>query len=181
MSIGTITGQRRPAFLPIINYPELEPIRSEWREIREEAVSLRSSMMWVEDNRTKGRVWAFGPLMLERGDRTVERDYLSDIMRRRATRTMELLYQLPTLLGCGFSLLLANSRIDKHTHSMPFVTAILGLSYANPCWITVGTESKRICEGELTIFDYTQPHEVVNASMVDRLALLVLLPNKNLG
>jgi aspartyl/asparaginyl beta-hydroxylase (cupin superfamily) len=135
-------------------------------------------MMWVDDNRTAGKVWAFGPLMLEEGDRTPERDQLSEMMRGRATRTMALLGEIPTLLGCGFSLLLAQSRIDKHTHSMPFVTALLGLSPANPCWITVGSDSQRICEGEFTIFDYTLPHEVTNDSGVDRLALLILLPNK---
>jgi aspartyl/asparaginyl beta-hydroxylase (cupin superfamily) len=180
MAVATITGQPRHEFFPAGDYPELDPVRSEWREIRDEALSLQPAMMWIEDNRTTGKVWAFGPLLLEEGDRTRDRDHLSDLMRRRATRTMTLLRQIPTLLGCGFSLLVAHSRIDKHVHSMPFVTAILGLSRADPCWITVGSETERIREGELTIFDYTQPHEVVNASDVDRLALLVLLPNKSL-
>ncbi len=180
MSMATMTGHPRFEFFSADDYPELEPVRSEWRAIREEAISLLPEMMWVEDNRTTGRVWAFGPLLLEDGDRKPDRDHLSDLMRRRATRTMTLLRQIPTLLGSGFSLLVAHSRIDKHVHSMPFVTAILGLSPADPSWITVGTETKRIREGELTIFDYTQPHEVVNASDVDRLALLILLPNKSL-
>jgi aspartyl/asparaginyl beta-hydroxylase (cupin superfamily) len=180
MAERTTTGQPGYEFFPAGDYPELEPVRSEWREIREEAISLLPEMMWVEDNRTTGKVWAFGPLVLEEGDRTLARDHLSDVMRTRATRTMALLRQIPTLLGCGFSLLVAHSRIDEHIHSMPFVTAILGLSPADPCWIRVANETKRIREGELTIFDYTQPHEVVNASDVDRLALLILLPNKNL-
>lgn len=167
------------AFFPAGDYPELELVRSEWREIREEALSLVPAMMWLEDDRTTGKVWALGPLILEEGDRTPDRDVLADVMRRQATRTMTLLHQIPTLLGCAFSLLVARSRIDKHIHSMAFITAILGLSPADPCWIRIGSETQRIREGELTIFDYTQPHEVVNASDVDRLALLILLPNKS--
>jgi len=167
-----------PAFFLGKEYPELDRVRSEWRVIREEALGLLPAMMWVNDNRTTGNVWAFGPLMLEEGERTPERDQLCDVMRQRATKTMTLLHQIPTLLGCGFSLLVAHSKIDEHDHSNPFVTAILGLSPANPCWITVGGKTQHIREGELTIFDYSQPHEVVNASDVDRLALLILLPNK---
>jgi aspartyl/asparaginyl beta-hydroxylase (cupin superfamily) len=174
-----MSEQPRLAFFPAADYPELALVRSEWREIREEALSLLPSMMWLEDDRTTGKVWALGPLILEEGDRTPDRDLLADVMRRRTTRTMTLLYQIPNLLGCAFSLLVARSRIDKHIHSGTSVTAILGLSPADPCWITVGDENRRIRQGELTIFDYTQPHEVVNASHVDRLALLILLPNKS--
>jgi aspartyl/asparaginyl beta-hydroxylase (cupin superfamily) len=174
-----MTEQPRLAFFPAGDYPELEFLRSEWRQIREEALSLLPAMMWLEDDRTTGKVWALGPLILEEGDRTPDRDLLADVMRRRAKWTMTLLHQIPTLLGCAFSLLVARSKIDKHIHSGAFITAILGLSPADPCWITVGRETQRIREGELTIFDYTQPHEVVNASNVDRLALLILLPNKS--
>jgi aspartyl/asparaginyl beta-hydroxylase (cupin superfamily) len=174
-----MTGQPRLAFFPAGDYPELDHVRSEWREIRDEARSLLSTMMWVEDYRTVGKVWAFGPLLLEEGDRTLDRDRMCTFMRQRATRTMTLLREIPTLLGCGFSLLVAGARIAEHVHTRPFVTAILGLSPAHPCWITVGGETQPIREGEFTIFDYTQPHDVVNASDADRLALLVLLPNKS--
>jgi aspartyl/asparaginyl beta-hydroxylase (cupin superfamily) len=174
-----MTEQPRLAFFTASDYPELARVRAEWREIRDEACSLLPMMIWVEDYRTAGKVWAFGPLLLEEGDRTPDRDRLCAVMRQRATRTMTLLHEIPTLLGCGFSLLVAGGRIGEHVHSMPFVTAILGLSAAHPCWITVGTETRPIQEGELTIFDYTQPHEVVNASEADRLALLVLVPNKS--
>jgi aspartyl/asparaginyl beta-hydroxylase (cupin superfamily) len=180
LSLATMSEQPRSAFFPTGDFPELEHLRCEWREIQDEARSLLPAMMWLEDDRTTGKVWALGPLILEEGDRTPDRDHLADDMRRRATRTMTLLRQIPTLLGCAFSLLVARSRIDKHIHSMPFVTAILGLSPADPCWITVGSETRHIHQGELTIFDYTQPHEVINASDVDRLALLILLPNKSL-
>lgn len=174
-----MTERPGSAFFPSSDYPELAHVRSEWREIREEARSLLPTMMWVEDYRTVGKVWAFGPLLLEEGDRTPDRELLCAFMRQRATRTMTLLHEVPTLLGCGFSLLLAGGRIGEHVHSRPFVTAILGLSAAHPCWITVGAETRPIQEGEFTIFDYTQPHEVVNASDADRLALLVLVPNKS--
>src|SRR5437899_1709694 len=96
--------QPRLAFFPYL-------VRSEWREIREEALSLLPAMMWLEDDRTTGKVWALGPLILEEGDRTPDRDLLADVMRRRATRTMTLLHQIPTMLGCAFSLLVARSRI----------------------------------------------------------------------
>lgn len=172
-------GQPQPAFFPAEDYPELTAVRSSWREIRDEGRRLIPQMIWVEDERTAGRVWAFGPLLLEVGDRSSTRDRLSALMRRRATRTMTVLRQLPNLLGCGFSLLLAGGRIGEHVHSGPSVTAILGLTPAQSCWITVGTETRAIREGELTIFDYAQPHAVVNAGDVDRLALLILLPNKS--
>ena len=174
-----MTGRPRLAFFPDSDYPELDHVRSEWRAIRDEARSLLPTMMWVEDYRTVGKVWAFGPLLLEEGDRTPDRDRMCAFMREHATRTMTLLHEIPTLLGCGFSLLVAGGRIGEHVHSKPFVTAILGLSPTHPCWITVGPETRPIREGEFTIFDYTQTHEVVNASEVDRLALLILLPNKS--
>ena len=45
---------RRPAFFPIGDYPELNRVRSRWRDIREEGLSLLPDMMWVDDNRTAG-------------------------------------------------------------------------------------------------------------------------------
>lgn len=174
-----MTERQRLAFFPASDYPELDQLRSEWCAIRDEARSLLSTMTWVEDYRTVGKVWAFGPLLLEEGDRTADRDRVCAFMRKRAIRTMTLLHEIPTLQGCGYSLLVAGGRIGEHVHSAPSVTAILGLSPAHPCWITVGPETRPIQEGELTIFDYTQPHTVVNASDVDRLALLILLPNKS--
>jgi aspartyl/asparaginyl beta-hydroxylase (cupin superfamily) len=171
----------RRAFFSQEEYPELAFIRNEWRTIRDEGRNLRDSMIWIEDRRTAGQVWAFAPLLMEEGQRTPDRDRLCEFLRARAPRTMTILRDIPTLLGCGFSLLLAQGRIGTHDHTRPFVTAILGLSSADPSWIKVGSETQFIRKGELVIFDYTLPHEVVNESSVDRLALLILLPNKSLA
>lgn len=85
------------------------------------------------------------------------------------------------MLGYGFSLLAAKGRIDMHAHRKPFVTAMLGLSVGQSCWLTVDGESRRILTGRMLVFDYTLPHGVSNQSSEERLVLLVLLPNKSVA
>ena len=137
-------------------------------------------MMWIEDERTNERAWSFGPLVLEEAARKPHRDQLCEALRVKTPHTMKILQDVPRLLACGFSLLRAHSRIRMHSHVDPCVTASLCLSPADPCWITVGSEMRHFHQGELVVFDFTLPHEIVNASSTDRLALLILLPNKSL-
>lgn len=170
----------RPAFFPLYEYPELEPVRLKWKDICDEAQGLRRNMVWIEDERTTKRVWAFAPLQVEKDDRDGYLDRLSPAFRSRAPKTVELLHEIPGVLAYGFSLLLSRGRISAHAHRNPFVTAVLGLSVGDHCWLTVGDETQRIQQGNVLIFDYTLRHEVFNDSSADRLVLLVLLPNKSL-
>ena len=169
----------RRSFFPPTDYPELEPLHRSWSIIRAEGATLRPDMMWIEDVRAIDRRWAFAPLRLEEEDRTDELDALGASMRARAPSTTALADQIPRVLGYGFSLLLAHGHIGAHAHENPYVTAMLCLTAGTPCWIRVGAETKPIRVGELLIFDYTLEHEIRNESDVDRLALLVLLPNKS--
>ncbi|HYE17548.1 MAG TPA: aspartyl/asparaginyl beta-hydroxylase domain-containing protein [Tepidisphaeraceae bacterium] len=166
------------AFQPREAYPELEPLLEHWPEIRKEGERIRPHMIWVDDDRTDGRSWAFAPLWPEEEDRTPRLDAVSADLRSRAPNTVKLAAAIPGLLGCGFSLLLGRSAIGIHCHSNPFVTAMLGLSVGRPCWIAAGPETRDIQSGDILIFDYTFRHQVVNESADDRLVLLVLLPNK---
>ena len=170
----------RPAFYSSEEYPELTSACSEWREIRDEGWGIRSEMMWIEDERTDDRAWSFGPLVVEEAARTSDRNRLCEALRVKTPHTMKILRDIPGLLACGFSLLRAHSRIRMHSHVDPCVTASLCLSPADPCWITAGCETRHFYQGELIIFDFTLPHEIVNDSSTDRLALLMLLPNKSL-
>jgi aspartyl/asparaginyl beta-hydroxylase (cupin superfamily) len=168
------------AFFSLREYPELERVRRQWREIRDEGQKLRRDMVWIEDERTNGRVWAFAPLKPENVDRTPQLDAMSIAFRAKAPETVRLVQTIPRVLGYGFSLLLAGSRIDTHAHVNPYVTAMLGLSVGDSCWLTVGHETYKIRPGHILTFDYTLPHEVSNKSSKDRLVLLILLPNKSL-
>lgn len=166
------------AFYPIEEYPELEILRSNWKTIRDEAWSLREQMLWIEDERTRGKAWAFAPLRVEEEDRDVMLDKVGRELRSEARRTVELVSQVPGVLGYAFSLLLAGATIAEHAHSNPYVTAILGLEVEAPCWIRVASDTRAIKEQRFVIFDYTLPHEVRNESKTNRLVLLVLLPDK---
>ena len=167
------------AFFSSSEYPELEWVQLRWKEICEEGQRLRGEMIWIEDDRTQNRVWAFAPLQAEEQDRDGNLDRLSRAFRVKAPKTVKVLHEVPGVLAYGFSLLLSGGRIDSHAHSNPFVTAVLGLSVGDHCWLTVAGETKRIRPGEVLIFDYTLRHEVFNDSSEDRLVLLILLPNKS--
>jgi beta-hydroxylase len=175
------TSVTRASFLAPADYPELEPVRRNWRTIRAEGVSLQPRMFWIEDERTAGPQWAFAPLLVEDEDWTAELEEMSKEFRSLAPRTVQYINAIPRILACGFSLLLAGGRIGLHSHQNPFLTAMLGLSAADPCWIRVADETRPIRAGELIIFDYSLPHEVVNESDENRLVLLILLPNKSLA
>ena len=170
----------RRAFFSAKEYPELSMVCSEWRAIRDEGRDIRSDMMWIEDERTNKRTWSFGPLIVEEAAKTPHRSQLCDTLRIKTPRTMKMVRDIPGLLACGFSLVRAHSRIRRHSHVDPCVTASLCLSSADPCWIRVGAETRRFHPGELIVFDFTLPHEIVNESSTDRLNLLILLPNKSL-
>jgi len=167
------------AFFPLRDYPELEPLRECWELIRREAQEFRADMVWVEDDRTAGRVWQFAPLQPEEEDRDPVLDELSHCLRRRANESARVVGAIPGVLAYGFSLLLGGATIGIHQHANPFVTAMLGLAVGDRCWITVGQETEHIRAGHMLIFDYTLPHTVVNESKEERLVLLVLLPNKS--
>jgi aspartyl/asparaginyl beta-hydroxylase (cupin superfamily) len=171
----------RQAFFSLDTYPELEPVLQRWREICSEAQTFLNEMIWIEDDRTNGKVWAFAPLQPEEEDRDPYLDALSVYFRSLSPLTVELVSSIPTVLGYGFSLLLAKSTIGAHSHSNPFVTAMLGLSVGGSCWIKVGPETRQIQSGEMLIFDYSLSHEVYNQDNKDRLVLLILLPNKSLN
>ena len=166
----------RPSCYHIEIYPELAIVQRSWPEIREEALALRPDMIWIEDERTRGHTWAFGPLVPEEEDRDDVLDALSARLRERAPFTMRLMATIPELLACGFSMLCAGERIGLHAHPNQFLTAMLGLAGGSACTVRVGAESRPIRPGDLLLFDYSLPHEVVNAGPDDRLVLLMLIP-----
>jgi beta-hydroxylase len=170
---------RRP-FFPISDYPELKLIQQNWRELRCEGERLCNEMIWIQDERTDERVWAFAPLQPEKDDKDPYLNAVSQTLRDGASLTVDLVNSIQGVLGYGFSLLRAQSRIRSHAHSNPFVTAMLGLRVGDSCFIKVGGLTRRIRSGRMLIFDYTLPHGVSNESLTDRLVLLILLPNKSL-
>jgi beta-hydroxylase len=170
-------GSRVPTtpFIPQLErfFPELEPLRAHWREIRDEGLRLREMAQIKAANGNDAGFNTF----FRRG---WKRFYLKwyDTAHPSAGRlcpiTTGLLKDIPSVKAAMFAELPAGSRLGNHRD--PFAGSLrlhLGLQTPNDdaCYINVDGESYSWRDGEWTMFDETYIHHAKNETAHHRLIL----------
>ncbi len=166
------------AFQPLDRYPELCAVQRQWRTIRDEAIRARAQLTFIADERTVGAT-AWGVLALEPEDEDLD-VVPPDVRaqgRRLAPRTIALVSAVVGIRAYAFSVLAPHRSIGAHRHHNRYVTALLTLQ-SEDAYLEVADQRASLKEGELLVFDYTLPHATYNHGAVDRIALLMLLPNR---
>lgn len=159
-------------------YPELILIKDKFNEIKNEAISVTSDMMPINDHRINKDEWFVFSLLPEIEDRPKVPIEMWMNNQLQAPVTTEAVYQLENVHAFAFSRLNAGGHIREHQHQNPYVTAIFCLQNGGKSYIQVEDEKRFFKNSEFIIFDYTRKHEVKNLGMEDRIVLLILLDNK---
>ena len=170
-----MTDAVHTTFLEPDAYPELAGIRAVWEELRDEALATRAEAFLITDGRAAPGTWSVLPLLPEEEDRHVFSEAETARLRALAPRTVALLGQHERVLAYAFSILAPGADIAQHRHHQPHVTASLCLQGGGTAILTAGGEARPFVDGEWTVFDYTQPHSVINRGELERIVLLVLL------
>jgi aspartyl/asparaginyl beta-hydroxylase (cupin superfamily) len=119
------------------------------------------------------------PVLPEPEDRNFISDAALQQVQLLVPQTVSLFATLPNVIAYAYALLQPKAVIAAHRHQNPYVTASFCLACGDDCFIRVNNETRQYKEKEMIVFDYTQTHEVVNNGNTPRLALLMLLPNRN--
>ena len=159
-------------------YPELKAVRNHFQEIKEEILSLRSKMTYINDIRVNTDVWNIFPLLPEEEDRSIISEEIWKKNQLLAPKSTKLLSSIEALKAYSFSSLSVGGHILPHKHENKFVTAILCIQDGGNSYIIVEDEKKKFKNNQILVFDYTKEHEVYNKGNNDRIVLLMLLENR---
>jgi aspartyl/asparaginyl beta-hydroxylase (cupin superfamily) len=159
-------------------YPELKVVKNHFKEIKEEVLSLRSKMTYINDVRVDTDVWNIFPLLPEEEDRSVISEEIWKNNQLLAPKSTKILSSIEALKAYSFSSLSVGGHIRPHKHDNNFVTAILCIQDGGNSYIIVKDEKKNFKNNEILVFDYKQEHEVYNKGNNDRIVLLMLLENR---
>jgi beta-hydroxylase len=163
----------RPVVDPA-RFPELEPLRLHWREIRDEARTLFEAGH-IRPSETHDDI-AFNTFF-KRGWKRFYLKWYDDFMpsaKELCPRTVALCEAIPTINAAMFTLLPPRSRLGAHRD--PFGGSLryhLGLMTPNSddCRIYVDGEPHAWRDGEVLMFDETYVHRVENDTDAYRVIL----------
>ena len=99
-------------------------------------------------------------------------------------KTSELIFSIPEIISCDFSLLPGNTKILPHKGYSKMILRVhlpLVVPKGNVCGLKVGSEIHYWEEGELVIFDDSFTHEAWNESVDNRIVLMFDIPNPKWG
>ena len=164
-------------FYEYVDFAEhLQPLKDNWKVIRDEGLSIIDTMPKITDGRSND--WYWSPLKPEDEDVIVSDTTGQYATKNKgiATQTIKLCESIANVEAYAFSLLKVGGHMKPHTHDNSFVTCMLGLQVEDTSYIIADGERRDFKEGEFVIFDYRTLHEVYNKSPSDRLLLLVLIP-----
>ena len=163
-----------PFLLPEQYFPELEALRRNWREIRQEAIDLREKQqIKASDSYNDAGFNSF----FRRGWKRFYLKWYDEAHPSAATLcpvTTELLRKIPSVKAAMFAELPPGSELRRHRD--PFAGSIrlhLGLDTPNDdaCFISVDGQKYSWRDGEWTMFDETFVHFAENRTDHDRVIL----------
>jgi beta-hydroxylase len=163
-----------PFIEPDRHFPELEPLRARWREIREEALHLRELQhIKAADGYNDVGFNSF----FRRGWKRFYLKWYDEAHPSAAElcpRTTELLRQIPAVKAAMFAELPPGGELRPHRD--PFAGSLrlhLGLDTPNDdaCFIDVDGQRYSWRDGEWTMFDETYIHWAQNGSQANRIIL----------
>ena len=167
-------------FYEIDDFSELIPIREAWKTMRDEAMEHIDSFYPVEDERNESKNWFYMPLNPATDDISAQGSILIARICKWQDKFKKTREICDSIHNCGYiySLLGPLGHIAPHREGRNYVTGILGLNLKDPCKIRAGKEIRDLKQGEFTIFDFREDHEVWNFSNKSRLVLLISIPNR---
>ncbi|HUD26510.1 MAG TPA: aspartyl/asparaginyl beta-hydroxylase domain-containing protein [Burkholderiaceae bacterium] len=165
---------RSSGFIDPKQFPELEPLMSHWRQIREEAVRLndegfiRAAAGYTD--------MGFNSFFRTGWKRFYLKWYGEDLpsAQRMCPRTFELLSAIPSVKGAMFASLPPGARLVRHRD--PYAGSLrfhLGLITPNSdqCYIVVDGQRYFWRDGEAMMFDETFIHYAENTTQLQRVIL----------
>jgi beta-hydroxylase len=162
-------------FLAPADFPELENLRSHWREIRDEAIALaKASHIKASDQYNDAGFHSFFRTGWKRFYLKWYDEQPHPSALQLCPRTVELLRASPQVKAAAFTQLPPGSRLGKHRD--PFAGSLryhLGLITPNDdrCWIRVDDQPYSWRDGEGVVFDETYIHWAANETDADRIIL----------
>lgn len=181
----------RKAIMDMKDFPELDPIKNNWKVIQEEVLNLYNESYF--DATKKPGSAAYYDL----GFRTFYKygwskfylkwyGYTHPSAQRLCPKTLEILKDIPSVNGAMFSLLPVGSQLTRHLD--PIACSLryhLGLSTPNSedCFINVDGSPYYWQDGEAFVFDETFMHFAKNNADKPRLILMcdIERPTHTLG
>jgi beta-hydroxylase len=170
----------RGAIMDLKAYPELRPIRENWKTIRNEALALHCQRVFEQTARPDSAAY------YDVGFRTFHKYGWSKFYlhwygashvsaRRLCPETTRLLNRIPGVQGAMFSVLPAGAMLTPHAD--PVACSLryhLGLatSDSSDCYIDIDGHRHEWREGQDLLFDETFIHHARNDSREDRLILM---------
>lgn len=168
------SGVPRTPYLPVSQFPDLAPLRAEWKTIRDEAIAMRDSAR-IKAAATYNDI-GFNSFFRDGWKRFYLKWYDDAHPSALAAcpKTCAVLKQIPTVKAAMFAELPPGSRLGRHRD--PFAGSMryhLGLVTANSpdCYLDVDGERYFWRDGEDVVFDETYLHFAENKTDVDRIIL----------
>ncbi|HXS72479.1 MAG TPA: aspartyl/asparaginyl beta-hydroxylase domain-containing protein [Rhodanobacteraceae bacterium] len=165
---------RARPFAERARFPQLDPLRDHWREVRDEALHLFDQGFIRAAERNNDA--SFNSFFKEGWKRFYVKWYGEPLGSAQALcpRTVALVNAIPTVKAAMFALLPPDSKLNPHRD--PFAGSLryhLGLvtPNANSCRIFVDGEEYFWRDGEDVIFDETLVHSAENKSGITRVIL----------
>ena len=152
-------------FLGVEEFPFLQPLVEQWRNIRAEYLLVRDKTeAWMERDIHNGRWKTYG--LRFKGEDLPNNCHL----------TTSIIKQIPNVWIAGFSIMEPGAKIFEHVgYTGDVWRSHLGLYCPEDAGIRVAGEDYSWKEGELVVFDDTQPHSAWNDSSEERVVFLARL------
>ncbi|HXS73530.1 MAG TPA: lipid A hydroxylase LpxO [Rhodanobacteraceae bacterium] len=165
----------RTPYLALADFPELERLRSHWREIRDEAIALSAaSHIKASGNYDDAGFHSFFRTGWKRFYLKWYDEQPHPSAQQLCPRTVELLRAAPHVKAAMFAELPPGSNLGKHRD--PYAGSLryhLGLITPNDdrCWIRVDDEPYSWRDGQGVLFDETYIHWAMNETDQNRIIL----------
>ncbi len=155
-------------FQDVSNFLFVKTLESNWLEIQQEALNLRSNDYhpWGEKHLYNNDGWDV--FILYYAGKKIDKNCAA------CPKTAKLLDNVPYMVTAGFSLLRPDTYIEPHQgFSTPVLRCHLGLVVPQSCGIRVLDQTRQWEEGKCLIFDDASEHEAWNKGNSIRIILLV--------
>jgi len=155
------------------NYPELVALQEQWETLWQEVSLVLFSLKEMNDERSEPGHWQVLPLLVEPEDEGVFYPSIVKVCRGYVPELCAMVEKIPNLRAFALSVIQPGGELKMHTHNNPFASASICLNGGSGAVIEVGSLTKCLKDGDMTIFDYRLPHRVINNGASARVALII--------
>lgn len=166
----------------ITNYPFLEPLKTNWQDVKKEFEGVRKYLATPEgEDRIYTTGWNVLPLYLKSEayndafSKLPTADNIENNILALCPTIKSAIIKIPNLAGCWFSVMKPGCIITPHCHPRSFVLMRSHLGLICPhrgVTLTVGETTARWTEGEMFVFNDSIIHSARNLSKQERVILI---------